>query len=123
MNFRDFITEALKNKFNISLYNETVELIRNGHLRIKRGKSVIPKDAWMSKNKYEKILEIGLKHVDPMDFTLTWTNNNFSFAISGSQKSDTQIVIFGAIMKSKNAPEKLYKLKGANRYHLGEILF
>ena len=114
---------TLQPTFQLLLDGVDVEIIRNNHLRSSRGNFDLCKDAWMSKKKYKRVLEKGLKNVEPIDFTLTWTSLNCSFAIAGSKKSDDRIIIFGAIMKSKNTPESLYKLKGSNRYHLGDIDF
>lgn len=118
-----FLIEALKPKFNIEIDGSEVELTRDYHVRDRRGNSKMPRDAGMSKNKYQKVLSAGLEHIDPSSkFTITWTSNNKNNAISGFYKNG-DIVIFGAIMKSDKKPETLYRKKGINRYHIGNINF
>ena len=126
MKFKEYLEESkLKSEFTINIGSDEYKVIRDPHVKATRGNTPMPRDASMSANKYQKILSQGLDHIDKTkSFTLTWTNtNNKNNAISGIINDNNEIIIFGAIMKSKSKAESLYKKKGTNRYHLGQIDF
>lgn len=123
----DLFEAKIKPKFQIKLGDKEVTIIRDYHVMRPRGNSTMPRDSGMSVNKYEKILNSGISHIDKSkSFTLTWTSNSKSYAISGEFQDGTDssaIRIFGAIMGRKEKPESLYKAAGTNRYHVGEVNF
>lgn len=130
MNFKDFIHQflnesKLKPKFEILINSEKFEIIRDYHVRARRGNSPMSRDAGMSETKYSKILNLGLDHIDKTKtFTLTWTSNDKNNAISGKFLGDNKISIFGAIIGQKNkSHESLYRKEGTNRYHVGTVNF
>lgn len=127
MTFKEYLQEArLPSKFNLTINNIKYDIIRDKHVMQKRGNSNLNRDAGMSKNKYKIIFEKGIEFIDKRKpFTLTWTTpNKKSNAISGYILNDSNaIMVFGAIIGRKSNPESLYKAKGTNRYHIGEIDF
>lgn len=119
------LCEKIREKlFKINISGNEFIIHRDQHVIDSRGNTKRSRDEYMSKNKYKIVLEAGIEHIDKnKPFTITWTTNNKNFAISGKFQGNSRILIFGAIMRSKTPPEKLYAKKGTNRYHLGQITF
>lgn len=109
LGFQEFQESVKEKEFKIEIDNKEYTIIRDSHLRIKRGNDTKPKDFKMTKNKYrklfEEVLKVDFNHSSPV--TVTWVKNNKSNAISFEIKDDL-IRIFGAIMNSSLNQDLLY---------------
>lgn len=119
--FYEYITEgSLPWDFKLTINSDIYEIIRTIHLRDKRGNDPKPKDFKMSKSKYKKLIELSINKITKnIAYTITWTFNNKSNAIS-LEKEDNKLYVFGAIMNSSGDYSKLYK-KAQHRIHLGDV--
>ena len=109
MKFRELFENVKEKEFNLTINGIVYLIERHYHVRSPRKNSNIPRDSGMSKQKYQKVLEKGLNHIDKTEpFTLTWESNNKNNAISAEFLSDNKLSIFSALMKQDKAPEKLF---------------
>ena len=122
--FREYLDESTKigNEFDISINGIAFRVEREFHVRQPRGNLKIPRDGGLSINKYKTILEKALPYMLKDDvYSITWTSNNKNNLISLTKRNNT-FSIFGAIIKSTDDIDKLYK-KAINRINLGLINF
>jgi hypothetical protein len=122
--FREYLGESTKlNKdFILNITGIDFVIEREFHVRQPRGNTKFPRDAGMSMNKYRVILEKALPLMSKDDtYSITWSSNGKNNIISLT-RINNKFSIFGAIIKSEESVDKLYK-KAVNRINLGTINF
>lgn len=119
--FYNYINEAtLPWSFKAEIKGVIYEIVRTQHLRDKRVNDSKPKDFKMSKAKYQRLFDLSMDNMTKnIAYTITWTFNNKSNAIS-LEKDGDKLYIFGSIMNSSSDYTKLYQ-KAQHRIHLGDI--
>lgn len=119
MTFRELFENVKEKEFSLKINGANINIIRHYHVRSPRKNSTIPRDSGMSKQKYQKVLELGIQHIDATKpFTITWESNGKNNAISAEFLSASEISIFSALMKQSSTPNKLFA-QYTNRYHIG----
>lgn len=122
--FREYLGESTKlNKdFILNITGVDFVIEREFHVRQPRGNTKFPRDAGMSMNKYRIILERALPFMSKDDtYSITGSSNSKNNIISLTRIKNT-FSVFGAIIKSEEPVDKLYK-KAINRINLGVINF
>ncbi len=123
LEWRIFLAESkVPNKFDAVIDNKEYTITRNYHVQTSRNNSKMPRDAGMSKNKYIKIISLSIDSMlEDGVYSITWTGNSKNNIISVTKKGPT-FEIFGAIIKTTDNINELYK-KAEKRINLGEISF
>ena len=123
LDWRLFLAESkIPSKFTTIIDNKEFTITRNYHVQTPRNNSKIPRDAGMSKTKYIKLISLSINSMSEDGvYSITWTGNAKNNIISVTKK-DYTFEIFGAIIKTTDNIDKLYK-KAEKRINLGEISF
>ena len=117
--FRELIESVKQNQFNIIVDGKEYLIKRHFHVRDSRENSSLPRDYAMTKSKYAKVFSLSMNKIDKnKPYTITWSSNGKSNAISVEFINDTTISIFSAIMKSDKPESKLFA-KYIDRISLG----